>query len=762
MTKIFGIRHHGPGSARRLREALDAMQPDLVLIEGPPDADDVLEWVTTTEMKPPVALLIYRPDEPQRAAYYPFAVYSPEWQAMRYAGEKGIPMRFMDLPLLHQLALQEAEQKESQEALPETVATQPTSEEETSTPMTDVDPDAFDPKRVRQEPFHYLARAAGYTDSELWWEHQFEQRMRVDDSFEAIGEAMQALRESVVPDDSPRERRETLREAWMRQTIRKAEKEGFTNIAVVCGAWHAPALVDLPPAKADQALLKGLSKVKTTATWIPWTYDRLAWRSGYGAGVPSPGWYDHLWHYPEETAVRWLTRVAHLLRDKSMDTSSAHVIEATRLSETLASLRNLTRPGLEELNEAVQTVMAFGDASLLQLIHEELTVGDVLGEVPEEVPRVPLQIDLERQQKSLRLPAKAAEKTYSLDLRKDTDLKRSQLLHRLRLLGIDWGAEQATRGKGTFKEEWSLRWEPALALRVIEQGIWGNTVEEAATQYVRHQTGETDALARVATLLQQTLPADLPGTLEPLMERIDALAAHATDLTQLMVALPPLAQTTRYGDVRKTDTGRLATIIDGLVSRICVGLPVACQSLDQESAQAMRQRLSDVHQALHLLQVESQLDLWQQTLAKLSEAPQIPGVLSGYTTRLLADAQTLPEAEVAQRFSRALSRGQAYTYAADWLEGFLQGSGMILLLDDALWNVLHPWIGGLPADVFQELLPLLRRTFSQFSSSERKQIGEKARSGQSSVLTTTNDEHFDHILAEQTLPVVWQLLGVLS
>ena len=180
------------------------MRPDVVLVEGPPDADEALRWVKTTEMRPPVALLVYRPDAPQRAAYYPFAVYSPEWQALRYAGEQDVPVRFMDLPLAHQLALEEREVKPTRTEAPP----------EASAEEAPDDPDTFDPQRVRREPFYYLARAAGYTDPELWWEHQFEQRRRVDDSFEAILEAIQALREAVVPDDSPRERRETLREAW--------------------------------------------------------------------------------------------------------------------------------------------------------------------------------------------------------------------------------------------------------------------------------------------------------------------------------------------------------------------------------------------------------------------------------------------------------------------------------------------------------------------------------------------------------------------
>src|SRR5213079_1509018 len=75
---VFGIRHHGPGSARSLERALDALQPDAVLVEGPPEADGLLALAARAEMAPPVALLAYAPDEPGRAAFYPFARFSPE------------------------------------------------------------------------------------------------------------------------------------------------------------------------------------------------------------------------------------------------------------------------------------------------------------------------------------------------------------------------------------------------------------------------------------------------------------------------------------------------------------------------------------------------------------------------------------------------------------------------------------------------------------------------------------------------------------
>lgn len=256
---IFGIRHHGPGSARSLVDALDALDalaPDCVLVEGPPEGEAVVELLGHPEMTPPVAMVVYAAGDPKDAVYYPFAEFSPEYQAVRYALRKNVTVRFMDLPQANQLGRKEEEANE--EAPPE----------------------------LRRDPLKALAEAAGYSDSERWWEQMVEQRRGAGDLFAAILEAMTALRAG-VPEATDAE--DLVREAHMRQVVRGAIKEGHTRIAVVCGAWHGPALVDLSDAKGDRARLKDLPKTKVVATWVPWTYGRLCNRSGYGAGVTSPG-----------------------------------------------------------------------------------------------------------------------------------------------------------------------------------------------------------------------------------------------------------------------------------------------------------------------------------------------------------------------------------------------------------------------------------------------------------------------------------------
>ena len=628
-------------------------------------------------------------------------------------------------------------------------------------------PEEAEADEIRADPLDWLGRASGHGDGERWWERVVETRRAHADVFAAILEAMTALRDELGSDDDVWERR---REAHMRQQIRGAQKEGFARIAVVCGAWHTPALARIPPAKDDAALLKGLPRAKTAAAWVPWTHGRLAYESGYGAGVASPGWYEHLWQgqgaAPGAVAVGWLTRVARLLRSEDLDASPAQVVDAARVAEALAALRGLPLAGLPELSEACEAVFwggAGGSALPLALIRERLIVGERLGSVPAGAPLVPLMQDLARQQKRLRLPPEAAERVLELDLRGPTDLDRSRLLHRLLLLGVPWGRDERVQGRrrGTFHEHWRLRWDPELAVALIEAGAWGNTVAEAADARARDAAVRAPDLPALTGMLDRVLLADLPAAARGLVERIGSEAARASDAAHLMAALPPLAQTLRYGSVRGPDAEMLGHVVDGLVARIGVGLPSAVASLDDDAAEAMAGHVDAVHGAVTLLEDERHRGDWLAALTRVAGQPGVHGRIAGRAVRLLLDTGALDAAEAARRMGLALSLAADPAYGSAWIEGFLAGSALALLHDAALWGVLDAWLAGLRGDAFTALLPLLRRTFARYEPAERRRLGELARSGPArpAAVPATGAATADDARGEAVLPLLLLLLG---
>ncbi|MFD5391471.1 DUF5682 family protein [Streptomyces sp. NPDC127074] len=801
---LLGVRHHGPGSARAVRAALEACAPRVVLIEGPPEADAIVWLAAEKDMRPPVALLAHAADDPGRAGFWPLAAFSPEWAAIQWALAHEVPVRFIDLPAANSLALSA---KRTLEAAPDPAAGPPApgatpapaaapdqagspTPVGPSTPAAALDPvgpgdpagpgDMAGPgdqaapggvgsaERLRVDPLSVLAEAAGYDDPERWWEDVIEHRGTGGaEAFTAVAEAMEALRAEYGhgghEDDA-------VREAHMRLRLREARREfGDDEVAVVCGAWHVPALGERTTATADRKLLKGLPKVKAEMSWVPWTHRRLARHSGYGAGITSPGWYDHLFHAPDRPVERWLTKVAGLLRDEDFAVSSAHVIEAVRLAETLAAMRGRPLAGLAETLDAIRAVMCEGSDVPMALVWDRLVVGDVLGEVPESAPAAPLQRDLTRIQRSLRLKPEALERELELDLRKETDAGRSRLLHRLRLLGVDWGSPAVSRGStGTFRETWRLRWEPELSVRVAEAGVWGTTVLSAATAKAETEARSAKGLAEVTELAERCLLGALSGALPVVMRSLADRAALDADVGHLAQALPALVRSVRYGDVRGTDTAALGEVAVGLAERILVGLPPACVGLDADGAAEMRGHMEAVHRAIGLLSetepgtaiepepgtgrepgtgvqpepgprysgaADGLRGRWAAMLRSLAGrdgTPATPGLIRGRAARLLLDDARLAEDEAARLMGLALSPGTEPPEAASWIEGFIgggAGGGMLLVHDERLLGLVDRWLISVPAEAFTDVLPLLRRTFSAYDTGVRRTLGELVRRG---------------------------------
>ncbi|MBC2864177.1 hypothetical protein H1R13_03950 [Streptomyces mexicanus] len=877
---LLGVRHHGPGSARAVRAALDAARPNVVLIEGPPEADALIPLAADEGMRPPVALLAHAVDEPGRSAFWPLAGFSPEWVAVRWALEHGVPARFIDLPATHTLAWDRddagpdpADQEpgdgrgsagegtaehpagtgtgtegapatgsgragagatttgpagagpdgagpgvrpdaagpqaarpdgDGPEAVrPDRVGTEGVRPDSVGTEGVRPDgagpeaarpdgagpdtacPDGAGPEGVgadeadvRVDPLAVLAATAGYDDPERWWEDVVEHRgVAQGDAFApftALEEAMAALREAYADRDGERD---LVREAHMRVQIRAAQREFGGGVAVVCGAWHVPALRRKTTVTADRALLKGLPKVKTDMTWVPWTHRRLSRASGYGAGIDAPGWYAHLFDVPDRPVERWLTKVAGLLRAEDRTVSSAHVIEAVRLAETLAAMRGRPLPGLSETTDAVRAVMCEGSDVPLALVHDRLVVGDVLGEVPDTAPAVPLQRDLARLQRRLRLKPEALERELELDLRKETDAGRSRLLHRLRLLGVDWGEPTASRGStGTFRETWRLRWEPELSVRVAEAGVWGTTVLAAATAKAEADAVGAGTLAEVTALAERCLLAELTEALPGVMRVLADRAALDADVGHLAQALPALVRSLRYGDVRGTDTEALAEVAAGLAERVFVGLPPACVALDADAAEQMRRHVDAVHTAVGLLGdtlTDRHGDLrarWHGVLRVLSGRDSVPGLLRGRAVRLLLDDGRIEQGQAARLMGLALSPGTPPADAAAWIEGFVGGGGgMLLVHDERLLGLVDAWLTGVPAEAFTDVLPLLRRTFSAYEPGVRRTLGELVRRGPGKGGAVAGAvaagapgfaADLDRERADAVLPVVRLLLGL--
>ena len=396
----------------------------------------------------------------------------------------------------------------------------------------------------------------------------------------------------------------------------------------------------------------------------------------------------------------------------------------------------------------------------MRLLHEGLIVGETLGSVPEGVPSVPLAQDLAALQKRLRLKPEATSREVTLDLREETDLARSQLLHRLTLLNIPWGVSAQTRGTGTFKEGWTLRWEPEFAVRVVEASLYGNTLIRAANSRAAGLARKAGSLSELSELLEVCRLAQLPDAARVTLQALDARAAAASDVTELLNALPALARLARYGDVRSRGGDEVAPIFRLLVERAGAGLPNAVLGLADEAAEVIQKAVARADGAVRLLADEQATGDWLAALHTLDGTEQAHPLLRGDAVRRLrdygGDHGGLGAEGVEERMRLALSPARPATAVSSWLDGVLGENGALLLDDPALLSLLDGWVVALPEDAFDVVLPALRRSMSRFEVAQRRSMGERLRGlEQAGSVQTVDDE-----LGMLPIPFALKLLGV--
>lgn len=751
---LLGIRHHGPGSAALLLRALDALDPSCVLIEGPSDADELIPYAAAEGMKPPLALLLYAKENANTAVFFPFAEFSPEWQAMRWALSHGRAVHFIDWPGSVSLAWSRSK----------------AGEEETQAPVT----------VERVDPLDLLAEAGGYEDGESFWNSLIEQSGGQEGTsgegalaiFAAVGEMMSTSRlhefESGLFDPAELERQQ-LREAFMRIHLRQALREHEGNIAVIAGAWHLSGLQTETKLADDKARIKDLPKIKIETTWVPWTDSRLSARSGYRAGVISPGWYRHLWSLYQfeapppaaQFAATWQANTAALLRKEGYPAPTATAIEAARLALGLSALRELSVPGLAEMREASLATLCQGNEVVLSIIEQKLYIGERVGEIDASVPQMPLAQDLALWQKRTRLKAEDIETEIRLDLRSEAGLMKSTLLHRLNLIKVPWGRLiEADTGRGTFRELWKLHWEPELSVSLAEALVHGVTIEQAAGNATREKAKETSSITDLAELIHAALIADLPQPAADCIERLQAVAVHASDITDLMRAVSPLVKVLRYGTARKLPEEALRSLVVALSVEVNAGVRVGSHNLDQETAQTRVEAMRDYDEALRLFSDQALLQNWISQLALMVDDDLVAAPVAGLCLRRLHDLRSWELSAISAAFSRNVNH-QEPQRAGAFLESFLSGGAEILMQDFELLDLINSWLCELREEDFVESLPLLRRSFSGFDSLARKRLMDRVAKGFArETQHREQDGQGENKAFLDALPLLYQILGI--
>lgn len=710
---IYGVRHLSPAGAWHLRRFLDEKKPRLVLVEGPSDLNDQMENLTRRETKPPIAILAYTKEPPIRTILYPFAEYSPEYQAFMWCREHRVACRFMDLPSDVFLSFPEGEQG-SAEAQGE---------------------------EGRMNVYELLGRQSGEDGHETFWERTMEHAGDVGGYHEGANTFGRKLREMTAGGDA--DWPETVvREAFMRRQLSDAVAEGFApeEIVAVTGAFHVDGLLDQAQPAMTDGELKSLPRVGANHTLMPYSYYRLSARSGYGAGNRAPAYYELLWKglvkgEPMYAAYSYLSKIAGYQREQGNPVSSAEVIEAVRLACALAGLRGGSVPVLRDLRDAAVTCLGKGSFSAISLAVADTEIGTSIGALPEGVSRTSIQEDFYRLLKEYKLEKyrSLTAQDLMLDLRENRrvstekaaflDLHRSFFLHQLRVLGISFvSMQQVNQENATWSEHWVVRWTPEAEMELVEAALQGDTVEQAAAFRMKERAEQAADIGGIAEAIEDGFTCGMASVVNYAVSALQKKAVDAVSVEGLAQTVHRLSTVISYGSIRRLDTAPLEPILKQMFYRACLLLPGACVCDDAASKEIVTamERLNAAALAHEFLNGEQ----WLLALRETAGRDDLNTRLSGFAMAILLERGCAAAEELKLEVQRRLSKGVPAELGAGWFEGLAMKNRYALIARLSLWEDLDGYLEELDPEEFKRALVFLRRAFADFTSAEKDEIAE--------------------------------------
>lgn len=722
---FFGIRHLSPAGAFYLEKFLDNVRPKLVLIEAPSDFADTADDIVRAETKPPFAILAYTNHAPVRTILYPFAEYSPEYRTILWCRENKVEFRFMDLPSDVFLALYEKRIAEEEAAENEDDGEDLTSE------------NSGDERSI--SVYDRLDELSGEGHDTFW-----ERTLEHCTDFESYNEGANLFGANIreFSEKTGRDLEETqLREAYMRSCIRSAVGDGIApeEIVVVTGAYHVEGLKTWENAEN----MTELPHTESLHTLMPYSYYRLSTRSGYGAGNRAPAYYELIWESylrgdRQFTANAYLSRIAEKQRESGNAASSAQIIEAVRLANSLAEMRGGKLgnvPALRDLRDAAETCLGEGSFAAISVAVADTEIGTKIGALPEGVSRTSIQDDFYRLLKDLKLEKyrSVTAQDLRLDLRENLrakgeksaflDLSRSFFLHKLRVLGIAFAEPRISdQDNATWSESWVVCWTPESEIQLVESALRGDTVELAASFAIKETVEKSANMSEVAAAVEDAFLCGMPTAASYAVSALQAMAVDAASFEELAKTAFRLSSIVTYGDIRKADSAPLIPILQQIYYRASLILPGSCvcdDNASQSISEAMNQ-LNSVELAQEFLETES----WLNALKEVARRDDLNTRLSGFAAAVLLERNRMTNDELKIEVSRRLSKGVPADLGAGWFEGLTLKNRYGLIARLSLWESLDEYIQSLDDEEFKRALVFLRRAFADFSSGEKDSIAE--------------------------------------
>ena len=719
---LFPVRHHSPRAASCVRAWLESVRPELVLVEGPSDAESLIPVLTDPESEPPIAILAYSTDGQPQSCMWPFVRYSPEYEALRWARDHSVKAGFVDWP--SGAALGAARQAKASEP-------EPAAGEGSSEPA-----EAGEPGRGDSESRHQaLAERFGLRHFNEFWDAMFETPAYEPARFR---EAMTGFADYIAP-AADRDPESALRDRIMAEAIERAIQAGTApdRIVAVLGAAHVAAIVRGDP-RVETPLPEA---VPAALAVVPYSYPRLSESSGYGAGNRAPWYYERVFQNAldfNQASLVVLIEFATSMRLRGFAVSLADVIEAYRLGVTLAGLRGKSAPGVDELAEAACAAITRGEQGPIREFLAPLMIGRRVGRLGTSAGRNSLQREFAEGLRKFGFPHQDEMETVTLRLADSAQAAASLFLHRLRVAEVPYAGYAGSQsvvsrarkgddeagGYGALsrvREHWQVQWTPATEVALAEAVIYGESFAEVCERRLNESVQEAKHAAQATRLLiDAVLTEGLKATARAL-DAAERLSSTDDDVNSLSQAARTLAALRSFGSSRPQLTqlgGTVERLLLGTFARATLRLPGSL--LGDAEATAPAREAMVVLQELALTQPGVDRAAWFAGLHGIAGDETLEPTAAGTAAALLHLARECSDEQLRALLGRRLCDTVRPSRSADFLAGFFSVNALVLLKNREIVAALSAFLAGLSAEAFRETLPALRRAFAVLGSSERR------------------------------------------
>lgn len=708
---IFGVRHFSPAGAYYVRKYLDEVQPKVVLIEAPSDFTNLIDKITAKEVVPPIAIMAYTLEAPIQTIIYPFAEFSPEYQAILWAKENKVECRFCDLPSSIFLGIENAKEKNKEQG-----------------------------ESLNSFIHRKIDEYSDEADNEVFWERVMEQASDYNAYYSGARDYGKNLRELTLS-NTLSDVKNIIREAYMSKVVSDVCNEGYKidEIAMVVGAFHVEG-IESGNFILTEKEVKQLPKLEAKKTLMPYSYYKLSTYSNYGAGNKAPGYYEFLWKGFNKDDVFYatfiyLSKIAEYQRKTGNMVSSAQIIEAVQLAVSLANIHDSKIPTLKDIQDAAITCMAQGSHSEIILAMANTEVGKKIGKIPQDSIQTSIQSDFYSILKELKLEKyqTLTATELRLDLRENIrvkseklaflDLERSYFFHRLRVLKISFvNFLDKVQDNKTWAEDWVLQWTPEAEIEIVEAILKGDTIEFATAFELNQRIENSSSISMIAEIVKDAFYCGLPKSLEQAFQALQSCMADDIPINEISKTSTTLSIMLRYGDIRKLDRDVLIPILEQLFLRACLILPNEA-FCDANAAIELAEAIIGLH---NVVENHDFLDRerWYALLTEVAKRDNLNTKISGLAMAILLETGKISNDELGLEVERRLSKAIPADLGASWFEGLSMKNHYTLIARLGLWEKLQDYISALDEDEFKRALVFLRRAFADFSSNEKHDIAE--------------------------------------